>query len=1810
MKLGEILFQGISDFWLRFFSDRGLLGDLYEASISQVAEAYQTLITSLVDLSLEDTPVSKRVAWKAVIIEEPRVLRVFPDLATPEEQVAVGGYLAMVPYGINEFSLLCNTPLSPTRALEVDYDFEIIDNDTRRLLELQALNPNVPLSGRYIFFKGVSPFDHAERLGPTGEVIEAEPFTVSSEVREYALTVEDYDSEFNFFVDPSTSLARELTPGVTKIRLVTRGGNAWISEPRYISAREHKLHTEDEEYNRLHFFVGSFPPAGEELLYYSVGDNAPLYNDIVDDRTGKIVTGVYPARFLVAWANEVGVDSKSMYHNFGTPFSTSLVTSSEKYREYLRGLWYAYVTSMTPARLESVCNILAGYAVIRVGTYGTANETIESIEFPEGVAGTTKIRSTEDQLYEYPQDIPIKGEVVFSAGSINGRARDGRKGLWYDTTISGYKDAGVARGDYLVRVDASSDILDIKTVFFAYDTFVLLESTSDYEDLRDSPDIVNFSWVLYKAGVAAEPSFVVGTRVSETPQLVHYSVLYGQGGNVNDNTATAYAPEQFSALTSAFIIEDETTSPGWWKDIGIVPANLAEGVSRRRRQVTDQYFPNALGNPSHSHIGDIGAIVGRNDDETTPDFFTSTGRIFTEYVVADHTWVPMLFTPPAQPQMTQLLPRAQFPYTELAREGEVDFAASGVLPGDFLVVSWVDFPATDLDISGWNAAVGSLRNVLFETDQWKVNLAATGVDVVGWDTERMYSEYLLKLVALVPIVEVSKTALRLGAPLPWTLDNVATTLEPLVGQELATTAVYLAGQTISPVDRVVVLRPLKATAAGFSKDQAHAFRDGSGGEALFDTYKVGDLFSWELFSTDWSVVHPVSPWSTVTKGSLQSSPGIRRDFAHLLFDRIFKRHLFSVSYDASNQEIQASWDFISGVIEAAKPLHTTTYLEPSQSFRDIVKSQVDISSVEITGHKYDLLVGVDPTAQVSARAMQFFTPRDLASPGSAAEVADVASLAAVFAGNSLLRTPSGASPASIVLRGIKRLSSGAVIDVDMVYPIALASVSSNYVDPEHDGTYALGGNDYLLKLEVHNGVPLDAAVVLGDFGDYGYLTMQARHSLTWSIHLESTAVVVGNNAANAAASGTVGHLFGNAVNSGTGLIVGGPDILFGRHELCLDYSEGVDLAATPAEDVVAQGLQSLQNSSGDVLKEQLVEGTLEFLARHYVDVGGGVAKYVNPYLAGSSHASELKTLGSWQYSYAQEDLTIPNRDTRNSYYTFANNFPEYTTGAFQTTLTISDAPIGALKYPAGGGAAVDAFQVYPPDVSNDPWIFGLGNPQVGKSDVVIAALVPRLRRIALSVEFYGPAIASARYSVDGGSTVAIASSPFAVEVDPLAEDAFYDFLVEGLDGQGAVVDTAARRVYLPAFDFSLSADVFPLDGLMADPANQARRSYTRITGVGIDASRVKLSHTDYLGQAIVTDYDTFEELQEIRSDIARPNTPHYVDYGNYVSVAPGQSHTLQVQVYSAEGTVENTVDVTWFQRINAWMDGGYPAGIQGDEASVTELLDERIEFDLLWNNGSNEAGVGPADRFVYVITRYSSGFVPAQEYYNATTEEWQGAVPELADRSYVDGVINNDGHYAASIGFDAPVSGGMSHIDTYALYSDFDAGYGLYKSSGGSTALGDVVEQDTEAYRVGAALLPYVLPQDYEWDFSIAVSRGELDENLGVGGLFDVTLAAHEFGADILNPRIKSSDWTLNVDGEGWMTVVAGQSYTQEANGVMANGFAPNTTHAFQLRFEDAQTNETITKDFQFVSGPAAWVVSAVSQSGSIEVTVNVVGDI
>jgi hypothetical protein len=570
MSFSKTLLQGVSDFWLRYFADVDIVARGHEAVLEAVGKQYQSMLLSVMRLSLQDTPLTEVSPWELLVIFDDQLIEV------PTTDATVTYWLWELPTDIRDLAYVQNVALLPSALMERDLDFELIADDTARLDELRFYAPGVPTTGWFLLFY-TDPFSWTA----TGEPIPGFGLNTS----EYALGTRL----------TSPNVADWTTLGLSvgeRVRVVHDDGV--ISHGKLSAITSGYLQVEDRTE-----MLSSAPGSA------TVGSDHPLYDDTLTATAVEVVAITTRVQAISGWAPAPERDFYSLYELYGYPLSVTQEPSTESYRAFVRGLWNIYIRGPVLTYIEAALGVISGYPVIR-----TNGELVTEIAAPavgdividtdqyELVNGVlTVIRGTSQQ-YLVPNGTPLTAAMIFSARTYLGELRDGTHTIFTDA-------AWLAAGNSFSSIGLVEGSSRVKVGVIEYEIqFVHAASLQ----------------VTKAAEIANDPTALPGYPSTISWDAVHdfgggdVTLASGTAGDFLADDPVDTELSAFDSIADVFQVTDYAETPTWWYDT-VIPPGLVPGLDPDRRTASTDLYPNEIGYSGYrGEIGDLGFYIGADED--------------------------------------------------------------------------------------------------------------------------------------------------------------------------------------------------------------------------------------------------------------------------------------------------------------------------------------------------------------------------------------------------------------------------------------------------------------------------------------------------------------------------------------------------------------------------------------------------------------------------------------------------------------------------------------------------------------------------------------------------------------------------------------------------------------------------------------------------------------------------------------------------------------------------------------------------------------------------------------------------------------------------------------------------------------------------------------------------------------------------------------------------------------------------------------------------------------------------------------------
>lgn len=470
------LFEGLSDFWQRFFADADQLEQLYRGTATLIGQAYLDLVANVLNVSLLDTPVFNREYFRLIAIREDET-RYAPGATTAEDR-----WTYTLPAGLRSFQSLDNKVIEPTASLQDRIDYTIEDTQTRFLVDpTDPAHDGTPLpfyARRMVDVVFGGTIDDTERSswpspswlaqgvrkGDILRLLDVGPPTdpdpsqkrVSDHlivlVREAFLAVATGTSLTDTAAQAYVILRKPANNTVEFEALTFVGDTAPTIRQRLVanSVRVYAKRLSDGadveegidysvDYERGRIYrTSAWLPASLNLVNYEwLVEVFPVGAPPQFSRTGTTVATGVTARVtqIALWALDAMVDRQVLANNFGALINL-YQDSSESYRALLRGIFQLYVLGPVLERIESAINVMLGLPVVRDDGEILAGVDVTSDPLLNYVF-TTRPTTLQRITYEFPKETPIR-EDVLEAGNVGVLTFESFEPLTTAVTVTDY----------------------------------------------------------------------------------------------------------------------------------------------------------------------------------------------------------------------------------------------------------------------------------------------------------------------------------------------------------------------------------------------------------------------------------------------------------------------------------------------------------------------------------------------------------------------------------------------------------------------------------------------------------------------------------------------------------------------------------------------------------------------------------------------------------------------------------------------------------------------------------------------------------------------------------------------------------------------------------------------------------------------------------------------------------------------------------------------------------------------------------------------------------------------------------------------------------------------------------------------------------------------------------------------------------------------------------------------------------------------------------------------------------------------------
>lgn len=553
---GTNLIQGLSRAWRDYFAQSAELSTAYQASEKVIEQAYLDIMQDMMSVSLDTQRIFRRLNFRFHLLSDAQCFFVPGAIPGSGDRFVFAVDLADKGWRFTQINYIGNSLAAPTAFLERGVDFDFVTANSAPLKQLRGREPNLPFELDYISFYA-DPFQNAlftqrkqeesfangvSRIGPsvnytglgvvTGDIIH---ITFDADGREFFLPI------------------TEIAPSILRFDTVF-------------------LEVIDEDTDRL----------STRGFTFSVEDAIGTIK--VPANKGRFISNTVETNNIPLWFSDCLVDDYGLSQVYGDLLGIN-ETSSDNYKQLLRGLLQYYVRGRSISRANAAVNVIAGLPV-----FDSDGETVQSID----TTGPDTTILTDANLYFANTAYPISDDVLKNAASIdNNTPDDTARWVSFPKGID-LKLLGIDGSDSIFLSDgAGTGVGAVFPILKVYNNQRLL--------LQTGGQVTAGTGKYYGYSVGSNASF--DDKISlETDRFVDVEAF---------TRDTSIEFEALDPITSTVSVVDYKIDPTWWEG-KLLPELLFEEQEVRRRIAVPEYFPPKIGTPN-VRIGDPMFRVGADE---------------------------------------------------------------------------------------------------------------------------------------------------------------------------------------------------------------------------------------------------------------------------------------------------------------------------------------------------------------------------------------------------------------------------------------------------------------------------------------------------------------------------------------------------------------------------------------------------------------------------------------------------------------------------------------------------------------------------------------------------------------------------------------------------------------------------------------------------------------------------------------------------------------------------------------------------------------------------------------------------------------------------------------------------------------------------------------------------------------------------------------------------------------------------------------------------------------------------------------------
>lgn len=547
--------QSLSRMWRTVFSQSDQLQTAYKAGEQVVAQAYMDLLQDMLGSSIHKQRLFRRLLFRYHVLEDSTCF-IVPGFTNQETRYLFPVEIEDKGWKVNSIRYIGNSLIAPTVFQESGVDFDILVDGSVEFQQYKGRNPNLP-NQDYIAFK-------------------SDPFTTQG------FAIKRKEETFYNIVSPIGAAVDYSALGVTTSHSVRITFDA--------DGRQFTLPISSVAVSQLGFdaaYLGVMDADPERLknrgYTFEVLDNDGTVS--VSAARGRFLSQTLQVRGVAVWFSDLLVDDYALAEVYGA-FIGPQETSTESYRNLLRGLLQYYVKGNSLTRTTSAVHVIAGLPVI-----DSDGETVE--EITTGVPSTTIL--TSQNPYYTDADFPLSDTILKTAGKIDGNTPDDTaRWLVFPTEVDLLK-LGVSGSDSVLISKGNGAAVYVAPILKVYNNRRLL--------LQAGSEVPNGAGTYWGFSIGSNnPDYdnKFGTR-TDIPLVVE---------NFSRDTSTQL--KALDPITDAVKVVDFLSEPQWYEGT-LTPRELLEDGDVVRRTASERYTAVKIGTPGLK-IGDPHFVIGRDEN--------------------------------------------------------------------------------------------------------------------------------------------------------------------------------------------------------------------------------------------------------------------------------------------------------------------------------------------------------------------------------------------------------------------------------------------------------------------------------------------------------------------------------------------------------------------------------------------------------------------------------------------------------------------------------------------------------------------------------------------------------------------------------------------------------------------------------------------------------------------------------------------------------------------------------------------------------------------------------------------------------------------------------------------------------------------------------------------------------------------------------------------------------------------------------------------------------------------------------------------